>query len=239
MTKRPVIGISGYAEEASWGAWTLPAALVPLSYVQSVDEAGGLPVVVPPTENGIGELAKRLDGLVLAGGSDIDPTLYHASSHEETVGVRPARDRAELALLTSVLERDVPVLAICRGLQVLNIVRGGDLVQHLPDVVGHENHRQTLGVFSEHDVAIATGSRLEALLGHEVRVRSHHHQGPGRIGDGLREVAWADDGTVEGLEDPERDFVVSVLWHPEEHEDKTLFHALVKAATAYAEQRRS
>lgn len=234
---RPVIGISGYEEEASWGAWTLPAALVPWSYIRSIDEAGGLAIVIPPTESGALELLEKLDGLVLTGGSDIDPSVYHADSHDETIGVRPTRDRAELSLLTAALERDMPVLGICRGLQVVNVARGGDLVQHLPDEVGHERHRQTLGVFSEHEVSVAGGSRLVEILGGRVRVKSHHHQGPGRIGDGLQEVAWAEDGTVEGLEDPNCSFLVSVLWHPEEDENKALFEALVEAASAYADAR--
>ncbi len=237
--RRPVIGISSYVEDASWGAWTLPAALVPLAYVRSVERAGGRPVVIPPMEEGIDETLDAVDGLVFSGGSDLDPETYGAAAHPETSGVRTFRDRAELALLEAALERDLPVLAICRGLEVLNIARGGDLEQHLPDVVGHASHREVVGVFSDHEVAVDPGSRLGTIVGARVPTKSHHHQGPGRIGSGLREVAWAEDGSVEGLEDPDRRFLLGVLWHPEEGDDLALFEALVDEARAYREERRT
>jgi len=147
-------------------------------------------------------------------------------------------ERVELALLEGALARDMPVLAVCRGFQVLNVARGGDLVQHLPEVVGDDKHREVTGVFSEHPVRIEDGSKLGALLGDRAPVKSHHHQGVGTVGRGLREVAWADDGTVEGLEDPERRFALGVLWHPEAGEDMKLFEALVAEARAYREERR-
>jgi gamma-glutamyl-gamma-aminobutyrate hydrolase PuuD len=230
---RPVIGITAYVEDASWGAWTLPAALVPFGYVHSVERAGGRPLLVPPALEGVEETLEALDGLVFSGGSDIDPGVYGAESHEQTNGVRPLRDRAELALLEAAIARDMPVLAICRGLEVLNVVRGGDLEQHLPDRVGHEAHREVLGVFSEHGVDLKATSRVGTLLGDRAAVKSHHHQGVRRLGEGLVETAWAEDGTVEGLEDPSRRFLVGVLWHPEEGEDDPLFRALVKEAEAY------
>ncbi len=130
------------------------------------------------------------------------------------------------------------MLAVCRGFQVLNVARGGDLVQHLPDVVGSEQHRELKGVFSDHGVKIEDGSRLGAVLGDRAPVKSHHHQGVGRVGDGLVEVAWADDGTIEGLEDPQRRFAVGVLWHPEAGEDQKLFEALVAEARTYREEQR-
>jgi gamma-glutamyl-gamma-aminobutyrate hydrolase PuuD len=132
----------------------------------------------------------------------------------------------------------MPVLAVCRGVQVLNVARGGDLVQHLPDTVGHEQHREVKGTFSEHGVRIDDGSRLGAAIGERAPVKSHHHQGLGRVGEGLREVAWADDGSLEGLEDPGRRFAVGVLWHPEAGEDARLFEALVAEARAYREEKR-
>jgi putative glutamine amidotransferase len=230
---RPVIGITSYVEDASWGAWTLPAALVPFGYVRSVERAGGRPLLVPPALEGVEETLEALDGLVFSGGSDIDPGVYGAESHEQTNGVRPLRDRAELALLEAAIARDMPVLAICRGLEVLNVVRGGDLEQHLPDRVGHEAHREVLGVFSEHGVDLKATSRVGTLLGDRAAVKSHHHQGVRRLGEGLVETAWAEDGTVEGLEDPARRFLVGVLWHPEEGEDDPLFRALVEEAKAY------
>ena len=150
---------------------------------------------------------------------------------------RTERDAAELRLLEAALERDMPVLAICRGSQLLNVARGGDLVQHLPEIVGHEQHRHEPGSFSDHDVKVAAGSRLGGLLGDRAPVKSHHHQGYGRIGSGLREVAWAEDGVVEGLEDPDKRFALGVLWHPEEGEDFALFQGLVEEARRYRQER--
>jgi putative glutamine amidotransferase len=233
---RPIIGITSYAEEARWGAWTAPAALIPLSYVRAVERAGGRPLLVPPSEDGVEETLDILDGLVLSGGADLDPATYGAEPHAETSGVRPRRDRAELALLEEALRRDMPVLGLCRGSQILNIARGGDLVQHLPDVVGHEGHKLTPGVFSGHDVTVLPGTRLHALIGPQAPVKSHHHQGYGRLGEGLRESARADDGTIEALEDPDRRFALGVLWHPEEGEDAALFEALVEEARRYREE---
>ena len=234
---RPVIGITSYAEEVTWGAWVEPAALVPLAYVRAIEKAGGRPLVVPPSEEAIEETLAVLDGILFSGGSDLDPELYGAELHSETTGVREDRDRAEMALLTAALERDLPVLAVCRGSQVLNVALGGDLVQHLPETVGHEGHKHTPGEFSDHEVKLEPGTRVADLLGDRAPVKSHHHQGFGRIGDGLRETGWADDGTVEALEDPSRRFALGVLWHPEEGEDMALFEGLVEEARAYREAR--
>jgi putative glutamine amidotransferase len=236
---RPLIGITSYVEPAQWGAWELQAALVPWMYVQAIERAGGRALLVPPSEEALEETLDALDGLLFSGGSDLDPDSYGADAHPETTGTRPERDRGELALLEGALGRDMPVLAVCRGSQVLNVARGGDLVQHLPEVVGDERHKHTPGVFSDHDVRVERSSKLGELVGERAPVKSHHHQGYGRIGDGLREVAWADDGTVEALEDPDRRFAVGVLWHPEAGEDFSLFKALVEQARAYREERRS
>jgi putative glutamine amidotransferase len=225
---RPLIGITTYVEPASWGHWdNVEAALIPYDYVRAVERAGGRAVLVPPDEEGIEEVLGALDGLVFSGGNDLAPREYGAAAHPATVGTNPERDRGELALLQSAIERDLPVLAICRGFQVLNVARGGDIVQHLPDVVGHEEHREVIGEFSEHAVRVDPSSRIRKVQG---AVKSHHHQALGRVGDGLREVAWAEDGTVEGLEDPDKPFLVGVLWHPEAGEDQQLFEQLVEAA---------
>jgi gamma-glutamyl-gamma-aminobutyrate hydrolase PuuD len=234
---RPIIGITAYAEEATWGVWTLPAALIPLAYVRSVERAGGRALLVPPSEGGVEEMLDRLDGLVFSGGSDIDPDVYGAEAHPTTLGTRPERDRAELALLSAALERDMPVLAVCRGSQVLNVALGGDLEQHVPERVGHEGHKEVPGTFSEHGVEIAPGTRLHEIVGKRSSVKSHHHQGYGRLGTGLRESARADDDTVEAIEDPSRRFTVGVLWHPEEGDDVRLFEELVAEARAYREER--
>jgi putative glutamine amidotransferase len=235
---RPVIGITSYAEQARWGVWDAPAALIPMVYVQAVEHAGGRPLLVPPSDEAIEETLDALDGLLLSGGSDLDPALYGADAHPETNGIRPDRDRAEIALLHAALERDMPVLAVCRGSQVFNVARGGDLVQHLPDVVGDEKHKQTPGVFADHDVDVKTDTRLGQLLGDRAPVKSHHHQGYGRLGDGLVESAHAEDGTIEAFEDPSQRFALGVLWHPEEGEDFRLFEQLVEEARRYRAEKR-
>ncbi len=235
---RPLIGITTYAEpEVRWGAWELPAALIPLAYVEAIERAGGRPLLVPPSEDGIEETLDVLDGLLFSGGSDLDPDTYGQEPHRETTGVRAGRDRGELALLIAALERDLPVLAVCRGSQILNVARGGDLVQHLPDVVGDEKHKHLHkfigGVFADHDVDVVPDSRLGGLLGDRAPVKSHHHQGFGRLGDGLVPTAHAEDGTLEALEDPTKRFALGVLWHPEAGEDAALFTALVEQAREY------
>jgi gamma-glutamyl-gamma-aminobutyrate hydrolase PuuD len=224
---KPLIGITTYVEPASWGHWQVEAALVPYAYVRAVERAGGRAVLVPPDEDGIDEVLDALDGLVFSGGNDMEPEEYGAETDPATNGTNPARDRGELALLEAALARDLPVLAICRGFEVLNVARGGDLVQHLPDVLGHEEHREVPGEFSEHTVRVDPSSRIGEVRG---LVKSHHHQGIGRVGEGLREVAWAEDGTVEAIEDSEKPFLVGVLWHPEAGEDQRLFEQLVEAA---------
>jgi putative glutamine amidotransferase len=232
--RRPLIGVTTYTDTVAWGVWTLLAAMSPLSYVTSIERAGGRALLVPPSEAGIEETLDALDGLILSGGEDLHPDAYGADAHPETLQTRPERDRAELALLEGALERDMPVLAICRGSQVLNVVLGGDLVQHLPDVLGSERHRHTPGEFADHDVDLKQGSRLAALLGDRAPVKSHHHQGYGRLGSGLEPVGWAEDGTIEALEHSSKRFALGVLWHPEEGEDMALFEALVREAAAYS-----
>ena len=234
---RPIIGITTYLVPAAWGAWNMEAALVPADYVRAVSSAGGAPVLVPPGSS-LPETLDLVDGLVFSGGSDLDPELYAAESHPETGGVIRERDDFELELMRVALERDVPMLAICRGSQVLNIALGGDLEQHVPDRVGTELHREVPGVFSEHDVAVVDGTKLASIIGERHDVKSHHHQGFGSLGSGLREAARAPDGTLEALEDPSRRFTVGVLWHPEAGEDRALFEALVAEARAFRASRR-
>jgi gamma-glutamyl-gamma-aminobutyrate hydrolase PuuD len=224
---KPLIGITTYVEPASWGHWQLEAALIPYDYVRAVEQAGGRALLIPPDDEGIEEVLDAVDGLIFSGGNDLTPESYGAEPDPTTNGTNPARDRGELALLEAALARDLPVLAICRGVEVLNVVCGGDLVQHLPDVVGDEKHRVVAGEFSDHAVRVDPSSRIESVQG---SVKSHHHQGLGKIGDGLREVAWAEDGIVEAVEDDEKPFVVGVLWHPEAGEDQRLFEQLVEAA---------
>jgi gamma-glutamyl-gamma-aminobutyrate hydrolase PuuD len=234
---KPVVGITTYLTPAAWGAWQLDAALVPADYVRGVLRAGGAPLLVPPGAP-VEETLAVVDGLVFSGGSDLDPELYDAQAHPETNGIIRERDDFELALMRAALDRDVPVLAICRGSQVLNVARGGDLEQHVPDRVGTELHREVLGVFSDHDVSVLAGTRLGSILGERHDVKSHHHQGFGALGAGLVESARAPDGTLEAVEDPTRRFAVGVLWHPEAGEDLALFEALVAEATAFRDSSR-
>lgn len=231
-----VIGISCYVEQARWGVWDLPAALLPGAYLDAVSRAGGVPVLLPPVP-GVEAAAARLDGLVLAGGPDVDPVRYGADPQPQTEPPRPARDAAELALLEAAETAGLPVLAVCRGLQLLNVSRGGSLLQHLPDSVGHQEHNPVPGVFGRSEVRVVPGSRLAfALIGGDgpVTVACHHHQAVDRLGAGLSVVAAAADGTVEAIEDASHAFLLGVQWHPEVAEDAGLFRALVEEAAARA-----
>jgi putative glutamine amidotransferase len=244
---RPVIGLTAYAESARWAAWDAPATLLPLAYAEQVAAAGGIPVLLPPVP-GIAGAVGRLDGLVLTGGGDIDPAAYGAEPHPLTSRVSEQRDRAELDALAAVLAVGLPVLGICRGLQILNVARGGTLHQHLPDVPGLDGlaaHTPELGRYGSHPVRIAPGSRLAEVLGRgaegavERAVPTSHHQAIDRLGDGLTATAWAADGVIEAVElgrvtPGQHPFVLAVQWHPEVGQDPSLFRALVAAATSSA-----
>jgi putative glutamine amidotransferase len=227
---RPIIGITSYLEHASWGPWSKPAVLVPATYVHAVEAAGGRPLAIPPMLDALDETLESLDGLLFTGGSDIDPSLYGAKPHPETTRIRPQRDRAEAPLLSAALQRDMPVLAICRGMELLNVVRGGTLQQHVPDASTRVDHKVATNAYVKHEVSIKPDSTLGGLLGESAEVPSRHHQAPDVLGKGLVEVAWALDDTVEGIEDPTKAFAVGVLWHPEDGDDPALFAALVEAA---------
>ena len=235
---RPLVGITTYVTPARWSYWELEAALIPQDYVNAVDRAGGRPLLVPPTLEGVDETLDALDGIILTGGSDLDPELYDEEAHPETFGIHRLRDDAELALLHGAMERDMPLLGICRGIQVINVGMGGTLHQHVPDVVGHENHKNDPpGQFLQHEVEVLPDTRLADVLGAQTRVMSHHHQGIKELGEGLRPAARAEDGLVEAVEAPEKRFAVGVLWHPEAGEDAALFEAFVAEARRYADER--
>lgn len=228
---RPLIGITAYEVPASFSHWRdMPTMMVPAGYAHAVIAAGGLPVVIPPS-GGTSDLLDRVDGLVFSGGSDIDPALYGQAPEPETGPVVRHRDDSELELLRAALERDVPVLGVCRGMQLLNIAVGGTLVQHLPERPGVV-HKGPPGTFTTHDVAAAPGSRLHGMVGGAVAVHSCHHQGVDRLGEDLVVTAHAPDGVVEGIETEGERFAVGVLWHPEEHAELggPLFRGLVEAA---------
>ena len=233
----PVVGITTYVEPASWGVWTAPAALLPASYLRAVERSGAQPVLLPPPDDGNGDVARRaleatsrLDALVLAGGPDVDPARYGAAPHPRTAPSRPERDAWELALAAAALDQERPVLAVCRGMQLLNVALGGTLVQHLPDVVGHDGHAPGPGERGEHAVSIDGDSALGAVLGTRTTVPTYHHQGLDRLADGVEPVAWADDGTVEAVALAGHPQVMAVQWHPEEGADPRLFDWLAAAA---------
>lgn len=234
---RPVIGITAYVEPAGWAVWRdVPAALVPQAYVRAVTASGGRAVLLPPDDLDA-DVLRVLDGLLLAGGADIDPGRYGQPPDARTES-RPDRDAGELALLTAALAADLPVLGVCRGMQLLAVACGGALHQHLPDVVGHDGHRPAPAVYGAHPVTFAPGSRAGAVMAGVDRVNSYHHQAVADPG-GLTVTGWADDGVIEAVEDPARRFALGVLWHPEAGEDLRLFEALVAEARAYRASRRS
>ena len=231
MSRRPVIGITAYVEPARWVVWDTDATVLHQRYVDRVVAAGGIPVVLPPVAGTADEVLDRVDGVVLAGGADVDPARYDADPDPRTSAPRTSRDDAELSLFLAALGRGTPVLGICRGMQVMDVALGGTLRQHLPDVVDHEGHQPAPGEFGRHPVRVEPASRLAQALGRtEVEVHSYHHQSLDRVADRLAEVAWAPDGTVEAVEVVDAEWAVGVLWHPEVDTDPALFTALVDAA---------
>jgi putative glutamine amidotransferase len=224
----PIIGVTTYVEPASWGVWRdVEATLIPHAYVEAVALAGGRPVLLPPDGADAGVL-RVLDGLVLAGGADLGPELYGATP-EPLTDTRPVRDAAELVLTRAALAADLPVLGVCRGMQLLVVAAGGRLHQHLPDVLGHEKHRPAPGVYGSQRARFVQGSRIAALMGGDVEINCYHHQGVADAGT-LTVTGRTDDGLPEAVEDPARGFVLGVQWHPEVTRDERLFGALVQAA---------
>ncbi|MGH8862396.1 MAG: gamma-glutamyl-gamma-aminobutyrate hydrolase family protein [Jatrophihabitantaceae bacterium] len=234
MTGVPRIGLSTYREHASWGVWSEPADLLPATYAAGVRGAGGLALLLPPGDPATAEVAlDAVDGLLLAGGADVDPAEYRAVRGASTGPARPDRDGWELALARAAVARDLPVLGVCRGMQILNIALGGDLRQHLPDDVGTDLHCPTVGAHGRHRVALAAGSAIGAVFGADMDVATYHHQGVDRLGTGLVATGWADDGIVESVELTGRSWVVGVQWHPEALAGEPLFDAFVAACRAH------
>jgi putative glutamine amidotransferase len=240
---RPVIGICTAVERARWSVWDQDAFLLARSYVRAIQAAGGLVLMIPPDpalRDDPDEVLDVLDGLILAGGADIDPSAYGAEAHRETKGTVPERDDFEIALARRALDRDVPLLGICRGMQLMNVARGGTLEQHLPDSHGHHDHRRALGSFddADHDVRLAEGSLAHRAAGETVHAtKSHHHQGVGEVGEGFEVTGWAVmDELPEALEDPELRFALGVQWHPEADETSRFVAALVDEAAQARER---
>lgn len=232
---RPLIGITGYLEPARWADFVREAVVSPVSYSRAVERAGGIPMVLPPVPiDSVPRLVSGLHGLVISCGPDLDPRLYGATRHEETSEPDRRRDTFDLALVRAAIDAELPFLALCRGLHVLNVVRGGTLIQHLPEVVGHDRHAPDPVKMSVHDVQVSASSRLGQILGPNTGVPTKHHQGVQRLGTGLLAVAWADDQIVEAVELQGHPFGIGVQWHPEEGEDLRIFTELVTAAAAAA-----
>jgi putative glutamine amidotransferase len=234
---RPVIGLTTYLDRAQTGVWDVTAGFLPASYFNGVTMAGGIAVLLPPQPvdpDAAGRVLDGLDGLVITGGKDVDPAAYGQQPHPETDPPGAVRDAWEFALLAAALQRNLPVLGICRGAQLLNVAFGGTLHQHLPDVLGHHGHRAGNAVFTSMPVRTVAGTRLAGLIGESTEVRCYHHQAVAEVGAGLVVSAWDADGVVEALELPGENFVLAVQWHPEESlDDLRLFGAIVDAARAY------
>ena len=227
---KPRIGITTYLEPTRWGVWERDAALLPRVYLDAVAAAGGVPLLLPPVGTDASVL-DVLDGLIIAGGCDVDPSSYDAQPHPETVDTRPGRDEHEKVLIRAALDRDLPLLAICRGLQMLNVTLGGTLQQHLPDVVAHDEHRPSPAVFGTTEVKVEPDTLTGRLFGERASVHCYHHQAIDVVAPGLRVTARAGDGTVEAAEVDGHDFAIGVQWHPEENAgDLRLFTALTAAA---------
>lgn len=241
---RPVIGICTALERARWGMWDQQAVLLSRSYVEAVQHAGGLVVMLPPDElllEDPGEALDLLDGLMLAGGADIDPASYGEQAHAETVDTVLERDRFEIALVRAAIERDLPVLGICRGMQLINVAYGGTLLQHLPERFGHHEHLRVAGTFdgADHDVDLIEGTFAARAAGETHHAtKSHHHQGVDRLGEGLQiSGSSAMDGLPEAIEMPDRRFVLGVQWHPEADDTSHVVGALVAEATQHMRER--
>lgn len=241
---RPVIGICTALERARWGMWDQEAVLLSRSYVEAVQHAGALALMLPPDVRLLeepGEALDLLDGLMLAGGADIDPASYGERAHPETVDTAPERDRFEIALVRAAIERDLPVLGICRGMQLINVAYGGTLLQHLPERFGHHEHLRVAGTFddADHDVDLIEGTLAVRATGEPHHAtKSHHHQGVDRLGEGLQISGSSSmDGLPEAIEMPDRRFVLGVQWHPEADETSRVVVALVAEATRHMRER--
>ena len=236
---KPLIGLTTYLEQAQTGVWDVPASFLPKVYFEAVYNAGGIAILLPPqpVDDAVAHrVLDGLDGLIITGGKDVDPARYGQEPHAETDEPRTDRDAWEDALLGAAIDRDIPFLAICRGMQLLNVARGGTLLQHLPDVVGSNRYNLGEGTFNDNEVHVEDGSKLAHLVGGGLLGKSYHHQAIDGVGEGLVVSARSDDGVIQALELPDHPYGIAVQWHPEQDaaEDARLFEGLVDAARTYA-----
>jgi gamma-glutamyl-gamma-aminobutyrate hydrolase PuuD len=237
-SEAPLVGLTTYVERSRHGSWDEVSALLPMTYVNATIRSGGVPILLPPSPAEPPAVLSVLDALVVTGGPDVDPARYGADSHPETDTPRPERDEWESALCLEAIAMDLPLLAVCRGLQVMNVALGGSLHQHLPELTGDESHRRVKGQMSPNRIHVDKGTSLATILGTEPEGWCHHHQAIDRLGRDLTVVARAGDETVEAVELAGRTFALGVQWHPESNaDDDRLFESLVRAATDYRKRR--
>ena len=239
MAERPVIGITCYVEDIDRDPWVgQRSAVLPHGYVDHVTRAGGIAVILPPRLDVDAEMAAavldRVDGLIVAGGADVESSRYAAPAHPTSQSPRPDRDSWEIALVSQARARDLPLLGICRGMQIMAVQAGGALEQHLPERVGHDDHSVAPGVYARHPVSVVPGTALARIIdAGEHSVPTYHHQGvlaSSLAGTAYVISAWHADGTPEAMEDPTGRFRLAVQWHPEAGEDPRLFDALIVAS---------
>jgi putative glutamine amidotransferase len=244
--RRPLIGLTAYAQQVQYGHNDVMAGMLPMTYVKAVHATGGRAVLITPDDPDV-DVLESLDGILFSGGGDVDPAYWGAQRHPKT-DIDPARDVSEMVLMAAALAIDLPVLGVCRGMQVMAVAAGGSLHQHLPDVIGSQRHQAEPGTdplaadaaaYGRHDVVVEPGSRAYDLLGPRLTVNSFHHQAVDDPGT-FTPTGWCpDDGVIEIMEDPGRAFALGVQWHPERTADLRLFAALTEAATRRAGLHRS
>jgi putative glutamine amidotransferase len=237
----PRIGLTTYREPAAFGVWNETADLLPATYADAIVAAGGVPIMLPPAgrdaafEAAAESVIDGLHGLVLTGGADVDPARYDAPRDPHTGSERSDRDGWEIALVSAAMRRDLPLLGVCRGMQVLAVALGGTLIQHLPDTVGSDSHSPTVGVHGRHEVRLADGSRIADWLGSRTDVATYHHQAVDRLPAAVVATGWADDGTVEAFDVCDTTWTMGVQWHPEVYDGLALFSAFVEASRGFAD----
>ncbi len=242
VSSAPIIGLTTYLEQAQTGVWDVQASFLPKVYFEAVYRAGGIPVLLPPqpVDDAIANrVLDGLDGLIITGGKDVEPVRYGQQPHPQTDEPRPDRDAWEDSLLGAAIDRQMPFLGICRGMQVLNVARGGTLIQHLPDLIGSDRYNLGEGNFNDNEVHVEDGSKLAHLVGGGLLGKSYHHQALDAVGDGLVVSARSDDGIIQAVELPGHPYGIGVQWHPEQDaaDDARLFEGLVDAARTYSSER--